>query len=110
MYSKDITQRLCLVNASDRYFTVRKGAVIGEAVETHQVQLAVEKNPVSQSSKIPDHLKSLVHKSLVNLTENQQKQLEKIISEYADVFAENELHLLEISLKLNIQSIQDQQL
>lgn len=80
IYSKDITPRLCLVNASDRYFTIRKGTVIGEAVEAHQVQLAVEKNPVSQLSKIPDYLKSLVHKLAVNLTENQQEQLEKIIS------------------------------
>lgn len=51
MYSKDITPRLCLVNASDRYFIIRKGTVTGEAVEAHQVQLAVEKNPLLRSPR-----------------------------------------------------------
>lgn len=43
MYSDQTMSRLCLVNASDRYYTIHKGIVVGEAVEDNLVDLSVEK-------------------------------------------------------------------
>lgn len=90
MYSEHTTPRLCLVNASDIYFTIRKGTVIGEAVEAQPLELAVDSKPATTFSKIPDYLKPFLQKSVVNFSECQQEQLENFVTEYQDVFAEND--------------------
>lgn len=53
MYSEQTMSRLCLVNASDRFYTIQKGTV-GEAVAADPVDISVEKKPITNLSKIPD--------------------------------------------------------
>lgn len=88
MYSEQTMSRLCLVNASDRFYTIQKGTV-GEAVAADPVDMSVEKKPITNLSKIPDYLYPLLQKSVRNLSESQQIQFENLVAEYQDVFDEN---------------------
>lgn len=69
VYSEQTSLRLCLVNASDRYFTLRKGTVVGEALSAFPVTITSE--PKSQSKgplkELPEHLCSLFQKSVTDL-------------------------------------------
>lgn len=75
-----------LSNASDWYYTIHKGTVVGEAVEANPVSL--ETKPVSKLSKIPDYLNPLLQKSVTNLSKSQQKQFENLVAENQDVISE----------------------
>lgn len=88
MYSEQTMSRLCLVNPSDRFYTIQKGTV-GEAVAADPVDMSVEKKPITNLSKISDYLYPLLQKSVRNLSESQQNQFENLVAEYQDVFAEN---------------------
>lgn len=70
VYSEQTSPRLCLVNASDRYFTIRKGTVVGETLSAHPVTIVSE--PKSQTNngplkELPEHLNSLFQKSVTDL-------------------------------------------
>lgn len=67
--------------------------MIGEAVEAHPVELAVETKPATTFLKLPDYLKPLLQKSVVNLSESEKEQLENLASDYQDVFSESEFDL-----------------
>lgn len=86
MYSAQTMPKLCLVNASDRYYTIHKGTVVGEAVEANPVSL--ETQPVLKLSKIPDYLNPLLQKSVTNLSTSQQKKFENLVAENQDVISE----------------------
>lgn len=95
MYSEQTSSRLCLVNASDRYFAIRKGTVVEEALSAHPVTIVSE--PKSQSKgpfkELPEHLNSLFQKSVTDLDQSQRTLLMDLLEEYQDVSDQNEFDL-----------------
>lgn len=86
VYSEQTSPRLCLVNASDWYFTIRKGTVVGEALSAHPVTIVSE--PKSQTNgplkELPEHLNSLFQKSVTDLDQSQRTLLMDLLEEYQD--------------------------
>lgn len=84
VYSEQTSPRQCFVNASDRYFTIRKGTVVGEALSAHSVTIVSE--PKSQTNaplkELPEHLNSLFQKSVTDLDQSQRKLLMDLLEEY----------------------------
>ena len=100
MYSEQLNPRLCLVNPSDRYFTIRKSTVVGEAVRadiaepmqdnpTHVAQQTVQE----QKDTLPEQLEALYDKSGTDLHELQKEKLRSLMHDFQDIFARDEFDL-----------------
>lgn len=70
-----------------------KELLLEKQLKLIQLIYQLRKKPVTNLSKIPDHLYPLLQKSVTNLSEHQQNQFEKLVAEYQYVFAENDFDL-----------------
>jgi hypothetical protein len=95
MYANQTSPILCLVNASDRYYTIRKGTVVGEAVSAEPAELfhKAQQDDRSEGTAFTPPLQLLMDKSGKQLTNDHKEKLEKFIGEYQDVFARDECDL-----------------
>ena len=95
MYANQANPRLCLVNASDRYYTIRKGTVVGEAVSVEPVDLyqKAQQDDRGEGTALTPPLQLLVDKAGKQLINDHKEALEKFIGEYQDVFARDEFDL-----------------
>jgi hypothetical protein len=95
MYANQANPRLCLVNANDRYYTIRKGTVVGESVSVEPVELYQQdqQDDRGEGTALTSPLQLLVDKAGKQLINDHKETLEKCIGEYQDVFARDEFDL-----------------
>ena len=112
---------VCLVNPSDSFRTLKKGAVIGDAFQEEDMESDVScsnikpnvssvnqnnhgemgtccsseqermEEPVEQI--IPEHLEQLYETAIENLNAEQQQKLKKFLCDHQDVFAKHDFDL-----------------
>ena len=80
MYANQTNPRLCLVNASDRYYTIRKDTVMGEAVSADPVELyqKAQQDDRGESTALTPSLELLVDKAGKQLANDPKEALEKL--------------------------------
>jgi hypothetical protein len=80
MYANQTNPRLCLVNASDRYYTIRKDTVVGEAVSADPVELyqKAQQDDRGESTALTPSLELLVDKAGKQLANDHKEALEKL--------------------------------
>ena len=80
MYANQPNPRLCLVNASDRYYTIRKDTVVGEAVSADPVELyqKAQQDDRGESTALTPSLELLVDKAGKQLANDHKEALEKL--------------------------------
>ena len=80
MYANQPNPRLCLVNASDRYYTIRKDTVVGEAVSADPVELyqTAQQDDRGESTALTPSLELLVDKAGKQLANDHKEALEKL--------------------------------
>ena len=93
---------MAFVNYNDRHIVLKRNQVVGLATEIHQVlpklqtegtTKAVNKVESSESTgsqSIPDHLQELYNRSSQQLSISEQKALQNLLIDYADVFSSHE--------------------
>ncbi|VDI25419.1 Hypothetical predicted protein [Mytilus galloprovincialis] len=95
-----------LRNVTDKYITLKKNCNIGTAMEVAEVieeaedcpTLTVRKLEQLDSGKdilscIPEHLQDMFMKSKKNLSFDQSRELAKLLVQFQDIFAKNELDI-----------------
>ena len=80
MYANQTNPRLCLVNASDRYYTIRKDTVVGEAVSADPVELyqKAQQDDRGESTALTPSLELLVDKAGKQLANDHKEALKKL--------------------------------
>ena len=102
LYAGQEKPRLCLVNASDRYYTIKKDTVIGQAIPadpllpTEDNNIYVAENTCAQEdekSSFPERLKPMFDGVSTDLDEDDKEKLKDLLIEYQDIFAKHEFDL-----------------
>lgn len=98
LYSTQMNPRICLVNASDGYYTLKPGTWIATAEQVENVENGIYVNKVVEteeltSSELPSHLHSLLEKSSENLSCAQREKLRLLMNSFADIFSKDEYDL-----------------
>lgn len=94
-YANQANPRLCLVNASDRYYTISKGTVVGEPISAEPVEMyqKSQQDDRAEDTAFTPSFQLLVDKAGKQLTNEHKKTLEKFIVEYQDVFFRDEFDI-----------------
>lgn len=103
-YSEGIEKefRIQVTNVSDKYHTLKKNVEVGSCVEAQLMEemdmerVQVRKMEYSEnqtSAEVPEHLSDLYQRSVNHLSEEESKQLAKLLTEFQDVFAVNDTDL-----------------
>ena len=93
-----------MVNPSDHFVNLRKNKIIGQAEE---IEVAISVINIDSEGKsactsepetydpqqVPEHLKELLQRSSEHLTQAETAKLAGLLSEYEDVFAQDEFDL-----------------
>ena len=81
MNANQANRRLYLVNASDRYYTIRKGTVVGDAVSAEPVDLyqKAQQDDRGEGTSLTPPLQLLVDKAGNQLTNDHKEAFEKFI-------------------------------
>ncbi|VDI12065.1 Hypothetical predicted protein [Mytilus galloprovincialis] len=95
-----------LRNVTDKYITLKKNCNIGTAMEVAEVIEEAEDCPTLTVRKleqldpgkdilscIPEHLQDMFMKSKKNLSFDQSRELAKLLVQFQDIFAKNELDI-----------------
>ena len=88
-----------LVNDQNRYVRLKKGHVIGHAIQcdvvpevidtdlSFKVRSITDKPPSQQVDELPEHLSGLFSRSVNNLDNSEQKQLKTLLLEFQHIFS-----------------------
>ena len=88
-----------LVNDQNRYVRLKKGHVIGHAIQcdvvpdvidtdsSFKVRSITDKPPSQQVDELPEHLSGLFSRSVNNLDNSEQKQLKALLLEFQHIFS-----------------------
>ena len=89
---------LQLVNSQNRYVRLKKGSIVGHAIQcdvipevidtdlSYQVR-SVTSKPQSQEGDLPEHLSGLFTRSVSNLSNSEQKQLKSLLVNFQHIFS-----------------------
>ena len=92
VHSSEGQPLVCVVNASNNFLAMKKGEFIGNAVEANvlpepeAINVKPEGSPVD-SNGVPEHLKVLLDASKKHLSNDEFRELKKVICSYQEVFA-----------------------
>jgi hypothetical protein len=93
--SKTGKPELCFVNVTDKNIILHRGQEIA-TVEEAQVLCAETESKIGVSKKttiLPKHIEELFRLSTEGLDKNQKSEIKTLLSEYSDVFAQDDLDL-----------------
>ncbi|KAL5011242.1 hypothetical protein ScPMuIL_011676 [Solemya velum] len=78
-----------MVNPTDHCVTLSKGTHLGKLVEAENSPETISQVSPTED-KLPAALQDMIESASANLTSNQQKELAALVSEFRDIFAEND--------------------
>jgi hypothetical protein len=93
--SKTSKPELCFVNVTDKNIILHRGQEIA-TVEEAQVLCAETESKTRVSKKtdtLPKHIEELLRLSTEGLDKHQKSEVKRLLSEYSDVFAQDDLDL-----------------
>lgn len=98
LYSTQELPRICMVNASDGYFTLKQGTWIATAEQVQEVDPGICAGEVMETQEengndLPKHLQPLWEKSSENLSCDQRAKLKTLLMDFADIFSTDEYDL-----------------
>ncbi|VDI04227.1 Hypothetical predicted protein [Mytilus galloprovincialis] len=84
LYNHQDKPSICLVNASDRYYTLKKNSVIAKAEVVNEIEPFVSTNQITEVSEggqveLSPEIRQLLDSSSVNLSENEKQQVRSAI-------------------------------
>jgi len=97
-YGED-NPRLCFVNATNNPYTIRKNAVVAQAMKANELEKELETPVVHQvqtdesRNDLLEVLNKLVEQSASEITPPQREKLKTTLAEYEDIFSVNEFDI-----------------
>jgi hypothetical protein len=98
LYENQDQPAVCLVNASDRYFTIKRNTVVATAenikdTEQHvRVECVAKANGVNESH-IPEKLHNLINNLTTKLSVEEKQTLQSLLLEFSDIFSRDEFDI-----------------
>ena len=95
-YKNQEKPQVCLVNASDRYYTIKKNTVIAKAEVVDEFEAQMGMNQVKEckeTKELSEKLEKLFNKSSTNLSEDEKQQLKSLLLDYMDKFSKDEFDI-----------------
>ena len=101
LYQKHQTPRLCIVNPTDRPYTIKRNTVVAQATLADPIQRSTDNDQdvmvkevvISEEPKVPEKLQKLVSDAKDTLTEEQASQVQSLLLEYQDIFSNDEFDI-----------------
>lgn len=87
---------VCLVNASDRYYTIKKNSVIAQAEIVNEIESNIRASQIIQgdnSEELPEKLEKMLKKSSSHLSPTEKQQLRTLLLDYQDIFSKDDFDI-----------------
>lgn len=97
LYNNQNKPVVCLVNASDRYFTIKSNTVVGRAEDVQDTEQFVRATCVTEAScgesPVPEELTQLINNITTKLTSKEKQELRTLLLEFQDIFSRDEFDI-----------------
>lgn len=97
LYHKQERPTLCLVNASDRYFTIKKNTVVARAETIQNMESDVAVDSITEDQEEQGELSNewtdLLERSSGKLSAEQKQKLKELLIEFNDIFSKDEFDI-----------------